>query len=346
MRRAKTPFARCPCTKPAICAAAVNHPHHINCMNHSSNKCQPALVHALIPVNPSIRRKRASSPACARPPRPVCRHCAAKTRLVMQNFLPNLTQSLAISRVTLVHLYVPLTFQRIGQRGDSNRLPAARTRLRFARCPCTQTAICAVAVNHPHHTNCVNHSSDKCQPALVHALIPVNPSIRRKRASSPTPTRPPRPPAWPSPASRLPSCAQNFLPNLTQSLANSRLTLLHLYVTLIFQRIGQRGDSYRLPAARTRLRFARCPCTKTAICAAAVAVNHPHHINCVNHSSDKCQPSLVRALIPVNPFHPPPKALQRGPYSPGPRRDARGLHQPPVCPVAPKISHTISHILS
>ena len=171
-------------------------------------------------------------------------------------------------------------------------------------------------------------------------------SIRRKRASSPTPTRPPRPPAWPSPASRLPSCAQNFLPNLTQSLANSRLTLAHLYVTLIFQRIGQRGDSYRLPAARTRLRFARCPCTKPAICAGAVAVNHPHHINHVNHSSDKCQPSLVRALIPVNPFHPPPKALQRGPYSPGPRRDARGLHQPPVCPVAPKIFLTQSHTFS
>ena len=153
-------------------------------------------------------------------------------------------------------------------------------------------------------------------------------------------------PAATAAATRLPSCAQNFLPNLTQSLANSRLTLLHLYVTLIFQRIGQRGDSYRLPAARIPLRFARCPCTKTAICAAAVAVNHPHHINCVNHSSDKCQRCLVHALIPVNPFHPPPKALQRGPYSPGPRRDARGLRQPPVCRHAPKISCPISHNLS
>ena len=124
--------------------------------------------------------------------------CAA-TRLpsCAQNFLPNLTQSLAISRVSLVHLYVPLTFQRIGQKGDSCRLPAARTRLRFARCPCTKTAICAVAVNHPHHINHVNHSSNKCQPALVHALLPVNPSIRRKRASSSAHTRPPRPRAWP-----------------------------------------------------------------------------------------------------------------------------------------------------
>ncbi len=56
--------------------------------------------------------------------------------------------------------------------------------------------------------------------------------------------------------------------------------------------------------------------------------------------------SLVRALLPVQPLHPPPKALQRGPYSPGPRRDARGLRQPPVCHVAPKISCPISHILS
>ena len=139
-----------------------------------------------------------------------------------QNFLPNLTQSLANSRLTLVYLYVPLTFQRIGQRGDSNRLPAARIPLRFARCPCTQTAICAAAVNHPHHINHVNHSSDKCQPALVPALIPVNPSIRRKKASSAARTRPARPPARPSPASRLPCCPQNFSHNLTHSLVISR----------------------------------------------------------------------------------------------------------------------------
>ena len=146
------------------------------------------------------------------------------------------------------------------------------------------------------------------------------------------------------PAARLPSCVQNFLPNLTQSLAISRVSLVHLYVPLTFQRIGQRGDFYRLPAGRIRLRYAQCPCTKTAIC--AVAVNHPHHINHVNHSSNKCQRALVHALLPVQPLHPPPKALQRGPCSPGPRRDARGLRQPPVCRVAPKISHTISHNLT
>ena len=145
----------------------------------------------------------------------------------------------------------------------------------------------------------------------------------------------------PCAATRLPSCAESFF---AQSLVNARVTLVHLEVSSTFQRIGQRGDFYRLPTERIRLRFARFSCTKTAIC--AMSVNHPHHINCMNHSSDKCQRALVHALLPVQPLHPPPKALQRGPYSPGPRRDARGLRQPPVCRVAPKISHTISHNLS
>ena len=207
-----------------------------------------------------------------------------------------------------------------------------RAKTPFARCPCTKTAICAGAVNHPHHTNhiCLNHSSyDKCQPALgtcAHTCQPLHPPQKGLQ------------PGLCPPASRLPSCAQNFLPNLTQSLAISRVTLVHLYVTLTFQSIGQRGDSYRLPAARTRLRFAQCPCTKTAICAAAV--NHPHHINHVNHSSDKCQPSLVRALIPVNP------SIRRTRPVLTHRDHTRGLRQPPVCRVAPKISHPISHNLS
>ena len=216
MRRAKTPFARCPCTKTAICAGAVNHPHHINCMNHSSNKCQPALVHALIPVNPSIRRKRASSAA-----RTFCR--------LAPKFL---AQSHTISRKLSSNARTSLRYVDISKHWTKRRLLQVacwqESRLRFARCPCTKTAICAAAVNHPHHINHVNHSSDKCQRALVHALIPVNPSIRRKRASSPARTRPPRPRARPSPAARLPCCAQNFLPNLTHSLVISRVTLVHL----------------------------------------------------------------------------------------------------------------------
>ncbi len=102
----------------------------------------------------------------------------------------------------------------------------------------------------------------------------------------------------------LPSCAQNFSHNLTHSLAISRVSLVHLYVPLTFQRIGQRDNSYRLPAARIPLQFARCPCTQTAIRAVAAAVNHPHHTNHVNHSSNKCQPALARALTPVNPSIP------------------------------------------
>ncbi len=94
-----------------------------------------------------------------------------------------------------------------------------RAKTPFARCPCTKTAICAGAVNHLNHTNCVNHSSDKCQPALVHALLPVNPSIRRKRAFSSAHTRPARPRARPSTTTRLPSGAKNFS---AQSLVNSR----------------------------------------------------------------------------------------------------------------------------
>ena len=187
----------------------------------------------------------ANAPAPSCPPPPVCHH-APKT------FSQSLVNSRELSYISRLTLLI------IGQRGDFRRLPAARIRLPFARCPCTKPAICAGGVNHPHHTNCVNHSSDKCQRSLIHALIPVNPSIRRAR---------------PSPASRLPSCAQNFF---TQSLVNSRLSLVHLSVPLTFQRIGQRGDFRRLPAARIRLPFARCPCTKPAICAGAV--NHPHHI--------------------------------------------------------------------
>ena len=229
-------FAQCPCTQTAIRAGAVNHPHHINHMNHSSDKCQPALVHALTPGNPSIRRQKGHQPNPHSPAATTRAAFAIHPSAVMRpKFLTqshtishNLTHRLAISRVSLVHLYVPFTLQRIGQRDNSYRLPAARIPLRFAQCPCTQTAIRAGAVNHPHHINCANHSSNKCQPALVHALLPVNPSIRRKKATSPTRTRPPRPPARPSPSTRLPSCAQNFLPNLTQSLVISRRTLVHL----------------------------------------------------------------------------------------------------------------------
>ena len=222
-----------------------------------------------------------------------------------------------------------------------------RAKTPFARCPCTKTAIRAAgAVNHPHHINCMNHSSNKCQRALVHAPIPVNPSNRRKRATSPTRTRPPRPRARPSPTAASAVMRQKFLPNLTQSLANSRLTLLHLYVPLTFQSIGQRGDFYRLPAARIRLRFPRCPCTKTAICAGAVNASPSHKL----HESQFKQMSTSPRPCPsaCATLHPPQKGLQRGPC---PARDATRAASAslPSALFRPKFlaqSHTISRNLS
>ena len=96
IRRAKTPFARCPCTKPAICAGAVNHPHHINCVNHSSNKCQRALAHALIPVQPlQPPQKGHQRGPCA----------AARLPSCAESFF---AQSLVNSRTSLVHALIPV----------------------------------------------------------------------------------------------------------------------------------------------------------------------------------------------------------------------------------------------
>ena len=166
---------------------------------------------------------------------------------------------------------------------DSRAANAPSPRMRraktpFARCPCTKNAICAGAVNHLNHTNCVNHSSDKCQPALIHALTPVNPFHPPQKASSPACARPPRPRARPSPAARLPSCAQNFS---AQTLVNSR-------------------------------------------------------------------PSLVNALLPLQPLHPPPKGLQRALYSPAATTRAAFTSLPSAI-LRPKFlaqSHTFSRKLS
>ena len=230
-------------------------------------------------------------------------HPATRLPSCAQNFLPNLTQSLANSRLTLLHLYVPLTLQRIGQRDNSYRLPAARIPLRFARCPCTKTAICAAAVNHPHHINHVNHSSNKCQ----RALIPVNPFHPPPKGLQPNPHSPAATTraafaSRPSAVIRPKFLAQSH--TISRKLSSNAPASLR---ALTFQRIGQRDNSYRLPAARIPLRFARFSCTKPAICvgAGAAAVNHPHHINHVNHSSDKCQRALVRALLPEQPLQPP-----------------------------------------
>ena len=81
----------------------------------------------------------ANAPAPSCPPPPACRH-APKT------FSQSLVYSRELSYISR------LTLQKIGQSGDFYRLPAGRIRLPFARCPCTKPAICAGAVNHPHHT--------------------------------------------------------------------------------------------------------------------------------------------------------------------------------------------------
>ena len=158
---------RRPCTQTAICAAAaavaVNHPHHTNCVNHSSNKCQPALANALIPVNPSSHR--------------VCRHA------------PKISHTIShILSQSLVYLSSISTFPLHFKESDKETTPTGclqqESHCDSPSCPCTQTAIRAIAaaVNHPHHTNCVNHSSNKCQPALARALTPEhNPSIPRTR---------------------------------------------------------------------------------------------------------------------------------------------------------------------
>ena len=148
----------------------------------------------------------------------------------------------------------------------------------------------------------------------------------------------------PCAATRLPSCAESFF---AQSLVNARVTLVHLEVSSTFQRIGQRGDFYRLPAERIRLRFARFSCTKTAIC--AMSVNHPHHINPMNHSSDKCQhPSYMRSCL-CN-----PSIRRQRPSSAARTRPARAATRAafaslPSAGLRPKFlaqSHTISRNLS
>ena len=94
---------------------------------------------------------------------------------------------------------------------------------------------------------------------------------------------------------------------------------------------------------RAKTPFARCPCTQTAI--RAGALNHPHHTNPMNHSSDKYQPALIHALTPVNPFHPPQKGHQPNPYPP-PATTRAPFDSLPTAVMHPKLSHPISRELS
>ena len=62
----------------------------------------------------------------------------------------------------------------------------------------------------------------------MRSFLSTPPSAAKGPPARPVLARPTTRRARPSPASRLPSCAQNFLPNLTHSLVNSRVTLIHL----------------------------------------------------------------------------------------------------------------------
>ena len=182
MRRAKTPFARCPCTKPAICAGvgagAVNHPHHINCMNHSSNKCQPALIHALTPVNPSIRRQRASSAPCTRPPRPRRRPSPA-TRLpsCAENFFAqSLANSRELSSISRTRANTCATPPSAAEEPPARPVPGPR---RARPSPATASAVLRPKFLAQSHTISRNLSCN-AHPSR----LPVNPFNRPKNASN------------------------------------------------------------------------------------------------------------------------------------------------------------------
>ena len=113
-----------------------------------------------------------------------------------------------------------------------------------------------------------------------------------------------------SPASRLPSCAQNFF---ARSLVNARATLVHLshersYVRHPFNR-RQKASSAACarPAAPTPAAFA---CHPSAVMRRKLFGPISRKLSC------NARPSLERALLPVPPLQPPPKGFQRGPCSP------------------------------
>ena len=97
--------------------------------------------------------------------------------------------------------------------------PPATTRAAFASRP---SAVMRPRLFCPNSRE-LSSISRKCAPACA-----TPPSAAKGPPARPVLARPTTRRARPSPASRLPSCAQNFLPNLTHSLVNSRVTLIHL----------------------------------------------------------------------------------------------------------------------
>ena len=138
-----------------------------------------------------------------------------------------------------------------------------------------------------------------------------------------------------SPASRLPSCPQNFL---AQSLVNARTSLARALVRPPPLQPPQKG-------------FQRGPCPPAATTPAPFA-SQPSAVMCPKlfcpisrKLSCNARPCLVRARVPVPPLQPPQKGFQRGLCPP--RRDHAGaLRQPTVCRHAPKIFCPIARKLS
>ena len=128
------------------------------------------------------------------------------------------------------------------------------------------------------------------------AFLPVPPFSRRQKASSATCARPTRPHRRPSPATRLPSCAENFS---AQSLVHLSYTLLHLSYTLA-----------RLSYARSCL----CPPPRDH----AGGLRQPPFCRHAPktffaQSLVNSRVSLLTALTPVPPLQPPPIGFQRAP---------------------------------
>ena len=144
----------------------------------------------------------------------------------------------------------------------------------------------------------MNHSSDKWQPALIHALTPVNPFHPPQKASSPACARPPRPRARPSPAARLPSCAQDlFCPNSRELSSISRKCAPACQPLHPPPKALQRGPYP--PAATTRAAFASHPS----------AVMRPKFLAQSHTFSRKLSCNAHPSRLPVNPFKRCLKAL-------------------------------------
>ena len=339
MRRAKTPFAQCPCTQTAICAGAVNHPHHMNHMNHSSNKCQPALVHALTPGNPSIRRKKATSPTRTRPPRPRARPSPSHPSAVMRPKF--LTQSHTISRNLSSNAPASLRAVYISKHWTKRLL------LQIA-CSKNPTAIRPV----PMHADRDPRRRRQSSPShkLRKSQFKQMPTSPRTCAHTcqPLPSAAKRPPA--RPVSRHPSAVMR--PKLfAQSLANSRK---------LSSNARQSLRSVYISKNRKKRQLLQIACSKNPTAIPPVPMHADRDLRrrrrLQSSPSPKSHESQFKQMSTIShtcahtwqPLHPPQKGHQPNPHSPpATTRAAFAIHPPAV--MRPKFltqSHTISRNLS